>query len=316
MRGRVAFGLLVILAIGALVGWRLDVPGAKEQKPPQQQHPRRQLQMQPVAAPVPLTPWARASIASIASPSPSHAPKPAASTDTPPGLTGPGWRLAFNAGFSGSALDSELWQTCYPWGDSGAGCTNYGNTEYEWYLPGQVQTGDGALSLTASRLPTPGQAQSGAAEEYGCRSGMVTTGGSFNFEYGYVQVQARLPMATGTWPGLWLAASNLNWPPEIDIMEHWDSQPFYGVYLHTSGPTQETHVPAPDLGGWHTYAVSWEPNQLTWYLDGQEVYSTNEYVPAQSMYFVADLAVDDQPTATVGCDGTMQIRSVKIWQHS
>ena len=198
MRGRVAFGLVVILVIGALVGWRLDGPGAKEKQPPPQQQPLAPPQQQPLAAPVPLgTPWVRAS---IASPSPSHSLRPAASTDTPPGVTGPGWRLAFNAGFSGSALDSQLWQTCYPWADSGTGCTNYGNSEYEWYLPGQVQVADGALSLTASRLPTPGQTQSGAAQEYACRSGMVNTNGSFNFEYGYVQVQARVPMGTGLWP--------------------------------------------------------------------------------------------------------------------
>ena len=318
MRGRVAFGLVVILVIGALVGWRLDGPGAKEQRPsPQQQPLPASPQQQPPAAPVPLgTPWARASIASP-SPSPSHPPRPAASTDTPPGVTGPGWQLAFNAGFSGSALDSQLWQTCYPWAGSGAGCTNYGNPEYEWYLPGQVQVADGALSLTASRLPTPGQTQLGAAQEYACRSGMVTTNGSFNFEYGYVQVQARVPMGTGLWPGLWLAASDLNWPPEIDIMEHWSSYPFYGVYLHPlGGSTIESHVPVPDLGAWHTYAVSWEPNQLTWYVDGEQIFSTSEYVPHQLMYFIANVAESDQPTATEGCEGTMLIRSVKIWQHS
>ena len=40
MRGRVAFGLVVILVMGALVGWRLDGPGAKEQQPSPQQQPR------------------------------------------------------------------------------------------------------------------------------------------------------------------------------------------------------------------------------------------------------------------------------------
>jgi beta-glucanase (GH16 family) len=99
-------------------------------------------------------------------------------------------------------------------------------------------------------------------------------------------------------------------------MEHWDNQPMYGVYLHTAGPTQETHVPAPDLGAWHTYALSWEPDQLTWYLDGEQVYSTSDYVPHQLMYFVANVAESEQLTATAGCEGTMQIRSVKIWQHS
>ena len=125
-----AFGLVVILVIGALVGWRLDGPGAKEQQPSPHQ--------QPLAAPVP---WALLgsrvhTVTVTVSVTP---PSPAASTDTPPGVIGPGWQLAFDADFSGSALDSQLWQTCYPWAGSGAGCTNYGNSEYELVLPGQVQ---------------------------------------------------------------------------------------------------------------------------------------------------------------------------------
>jgi beta-glucanase (GH16 family) len=254
-----------------------------------------------------------AAASSSKSPSPSHTP---ASSGLPPALTGTGWHLAFNAGFTGSSLDTSQWDTCYPFDDSDGGCTNFGNKEYQWYLPSQVGVSDGNLNLVATREPTEGADSSGNPEQYSCRSGMVDTASSLNFEYGYVQIQARIAMGTGLWPALWLAASNLQWPPEVDIMEHWNSESTYGVYLHTSAPTISTRVSVPDLDAWHTFALSWEPNKLTWYLDNRAVFSTTQDVPQQAMYFIANVAETTPTTASAGCDGSMQVSSVKIWQHS
>ena len=128
--------------------------------------------------------------------------------------------LIFDSNFSGSTLNTSVWATCYPWAQPTSGCTNFGNTEYQWYLPSQDQVSGGILHLAAQRLPTPRQDRNGAPKEYLCRSGMVTTYPSFHFKYGYLQVVARIPFSTGLWPALWLAAMN-HWPPEIDILEHW-----------------------------------------------------------------------------------------------
>jgi hypothetical protein len=305
MRARLALGLVVTLAVAALAGWRLESLKAGEtgkKSPPHAAH----------MAAAPPSPIGSADPASI-SPSAARSRSPAA-PGLPPALSGTGWRLAFSAAFSGSSLDSALWQTCYPFAGDQAGCTNYGNKEYEWYQPSQVQVGDGALSLTASREPTAGQDQAGDPEDFACRSGMVTTAGSFNFRYGYVQVEARIAMGAGLWPALWLAASNLEWPPEIDILEHWDSYSYYGIYLHTIKQTTIGH--RVNVAGWHTFAVSWQPGRLTWYLDNRPVFTTTQYVPQQDMYFIANVAESTAPTATRGCEGSMLIRSVKIWQHS
>ncbi len=323
MRTRLAAGLVVILAFGAIAGWRLDTPAATQtaivKRPPAATHSAQAPTQMVVAAPSPIGSPVNASIKASSSstttttPSPSHSP---VSSGLPPELTGSGWHLAFNAGFTGSSLDTSQWDTCYHFDDSDGGCTNFGNQEYQWYLPSQVGVSDGTLNLVASREATEGADSSGNPEQYSCRSGMVDTAGSYNFKYGYVQIQARIAMGTGLWPALWLAASNLQWPPEIDIMEHWNSAPNYGVYLHTSAPTISTRVNVPDLGDWHTYALSWDANQLTWYLDNKPVFSTTQDVPQQAMYFIANLAETTPTTASAGCDGTMQVSSVKIWQHS
>jgi beta-glucanase (GH16 family) len=315
MRARLAFGLVVILAVGALAGWRLASPAATQTvKKPRVTVTHHSAPATHMAAKNPL-PVGGEGLASIeeSKPKPKPTPTPTHSvvqSDLPAELTGSGWQLAFDGEFGGSSLNTSQWDTCYP-DDDQSGCTNSGNdNEFEWYVPGQVSVGGGALNLTATSASTQGS----DGNTYPCRSGMVTTGQSFNFQYGYVQVEAKLPIDTGLWPALWLNPSNGDWPPEIDIMEHWTTYDYYGAYLHSAaGPIVENdHVNLADDTGWHTFSVLWQPNEIIWYLDGQEVLSTTQYVPQQAMYFIANVANSvDGP----GCNGTMQISSVKVWQQ-
>jgi beta-glucanase (GH16 family) len=226
--------------------------------------------------------------------------------------------LVFNANFSGSSLNPSIWDTCYPWfPNQSAGCQNFANKEVEWYAPSQVQVSGGALNLVAQPVATAGFSAQGAPAEYGCRSGMVTTHPGFNFEYGYVQVVADIPNGAGLWPALWLAASNLKWPPEIDMLEHWGKpRSTSGMFFHPIGAKQAlVHVPAADdvADGWHTFAVNWTPSSVTWYLDGNIMMTVMQNIPHQSMYFIANLAAwaNEGPGS---CTGALAIKSVKVWQ--
>jgi beta-glucanase (GH16 family) len=233
-------------------------------------------------------------------------------------LTAPkSYKLTFESSFTGSALDTSKWATCYPWAPTG--CTNYGNTgdpDQEWYQGSQDTVQDGALHITAQRMPTAGLAKDGSAKEYACRSGMVTSYPSLQFKYGFIQVVAKVPFSKGLWPALWLAAANKAWPPEVDILEHWASQPNGKVYFHPSdGHRVGGPVSTPGLAnGYHTFTLSWTKTRLTWYYDGAKIFTATSDVPRQDMYFIANVADDDAGPG--GCTGTMIIKSVKVWQPS
>lgn len=166
--------------------------------------------------------------------------KTAAGSETKPSaslLTVPaGWKLEFDPSFSGAQLDTSTWATCYDWATNPSmGCTNNPTAEKEWYVPSQVNVSGGTLNLVAKQEPTQGLSTSGTPKTYTCRSGMVTAKPGFNFTYGLIQVTAKLPYGPGLWPALWLAATSNQWPPELDIMEHWYSEPQAKVYDHTVG---------------------------------------------------------------------------------
>jgi beta-glucanase (GH16 family) len=232
----------------------------------------------------------------------------------------PSWVLKFSSNFSGTSVKGKVspkvWATCYP-GAKPTGCTNYGNsgTEDEWYLSSQVSVVGGVLHLTARRVATPGYNARGKPKTYECRSGMVTTYPSFNFEYGYVQFSVQVPYGKGLWPALWLAASDNKWPPEIDILEHWESQSNAGIYLHpVTGARQGGRVNLPDnlSKGWHTITLYWTKSRLTWYVDGRQMFTTTKNIPQQKMYIIMNVA--DTSTAAGACTGTMLVRSLRVWQ--
>ena len=227
------------------------------------------------------------------------------------------WSRSFYASFAGSRLDTSVWGTCYPWQSPG-GCTNFGNAnEYEWYLPSQDQVYGGALHLVPEQAPTEGLASNGAAKEYSYRSGMVTTFPSYDFQYGYVQVVARIPVGNGLWPALWLLPENEQWPPEIDIIEHYGTSPVSWQHLHPASlPAQMTFELTPNLSdGWHVFGLYWSPNQVIWFIDGQRVFESNQGIPEQPMYLIANLAVYQQAKENWNAaSDSLAIKSVTVWQ--
>jgi beta-glucanase (GH16 family) len=235
-----------------------------------------------------------------------------------PGILIPStYHLKFHSDFSGSKLDRSVWATCYPWADPAKGCTMFHHGEYEWYIRSQDHVSGGLLYLTAKRKPTVGLTSTGQPRTYACRSGMVTTFPSFKFTHGIVQIVARMPSVKGMWPALWLAPSDMTFPPEIDIVEHWvrPVRPT-GVFYH---PISGTHIGAfprtANLAlGWHTFSLIWTRFKLAWFIDGKRVLLTRKGPPRKSMYLIANLANARKPSKG-DCGGSLIIKSVKIWQR-
>jgi beta-glucanase (GH16 family) len=51
-------------------------------------------------------------------------------------------------------------------------------------------------------------------------------------------------------------------------------------------------VSTPDVSAdFHVYAVDWSPGMIVWYLDGVEKFRSDQGVPQQPMYLLANLAI-------------------------
>jgi beta-glucanase (GH16 family) len=228
---------------------------------------------------------------------------------TPPNYSlpyGPGgaWRLVFSDRFTGTALDSAHWSTCYYWD-----CTNAGNDELEWYDASQVKVHDGTVSLTAVPEQTHGK-------QY--LSGMLSSYGKFSFLYGYAQIVAKLPAGQALWPAFWTLPEAGGFPPEIDVMENVAQVDRVYVFVHYA-PNRKfsAYVNMPSFSSeFHTFGVDWEPGSISWYVDG--VLSAHFAVSVtEPEYLLADLAVagNPAPSSADRFPQSLVIRSIEVWQH-
>lgn len=135
--------------------------------------------------------------------------------------------------------------------------------------------------------------------------------------YGCFEIEAKLPHGKGQFPAFWLFTPDaVEGHPEIDIMEAYPRDEFGDAQAHPIAYLMTTHVgctsadPNCDLrfyskqhdaktwyaeqdlsAGFHTYALKWEPDQLTFYFDGSPVHTTKVNM-ADPMYILIDTKPD------------------------
>jgi len=228
------------------------------------------------------------------------------------------WNLEFDDEFNGNSLNAP-WQPVQPYSAK----ATLPPGELESYDSAGVSVSNGLLHLTASKQRTYGRAyQSGLVQAGGIMGSK--TAPKFSFTYGYMEVSAQIPAGKGFWPAIWMLPASYHniIGGEIDVLETFGgntSNPFFTV--HRRGRTQQFSMNGVDLSqGFHTYGVDWEPDHITWYIDGQAVATTTntKLIPTEAMYPIINLAVGGlggRPPASTTFPEEMDVDYVRIWQQ-
>ncbi|MGW5198200.1 lectin [Streptomyces spiralis] len=178
-------------------------------------------------------------------------------------------------GPAGAAVDPAKWQT--ETGD------NVDNHERQYYTSGDKNAaldGQGHLVITARREnPANYQCWYGTCQYTSAR---LNTSGKFAAQYGHVEARMKIPRGQGMWPAFWMLGTDIGqvgWPNsgEIDVMENVGFEPstVHGT-IHGPGYSGSAGIGAPySLPGgqafadaFHTFAVDWAPDSITWSVDG------------------------------------------------
>jgi beta-glucanase (GH16 family) len=191
-------------------------------------------------------------------------------TTTVGGTTYP---LVWSDEFDGTTLNSSNWVP-----ETGRGPNNdgWGNNEQQTYTSdsANLRVDSGNLIIQAVK--------SGNA----WTSARIKSQNKRSFQYGKIEFRAKLPTGIGPWPAAWLLGNNIssvNWPAcgEIDVLE-WrgtgSDANTVGHALHSTSrhggsplePPTRTPVSNPSTQ-FHTYAVLWESNKITFSVDGVDV---------------------------------------------
>jgi beta-glucanase (GH16 family) len=147
------------------------------------------------------------------------------------------------------------------------------NDEKQYYTSRSenVRAENGALVIEARRE---------AYQGYAYTSASVNTRRRFEFQYGRVEVRAKLPTGRGTWPAIWMLGTSIDqvgWPAcgEIDVMENVGFEPtkIYGTvhtaaYNHVAGTAKGGSVTvASPWESFHVYAMEWHPDRIDVFVD-------------------------------------------------
>ncbi len=178
-------------------------------------------------------------------------------------------------GSAGSAVDSSKWQI--ETGD------NVNNHERQYYTSGNKNAaldGQGHLVITARREnPANYQCWYGTCQYTSAR---LNTSGKFTAQYGHVEARMKIPRGQGMWPAFWMLGNDIGqvgWPNsgEIDVMENVGFEPstVHGT-IHGPGYSGSGGIGAgyslPNgqafADAFHTFAVDWAPDSITWSVDG------------------------------------------------
>ena len=229
------------------------------------------------------------------------------------------WSEEFN--YDG-AIDSDIWTH-----EIGNGDWGWGNGESQYYTSSlnNARVEDGVLKITAKREDIAG---------YEYTSARIISRDKYEFQYGKVDIRAKLPTGIGTWPALWLLGANFSevgWPEcgEIDIMEHWGHDPtVIAGSIHTPMSHGDTwtngHTTVSDYNAeFHIYSIDWNENRIQFFVDDVLYYTYNpspkndENWPFdQDAFFILNVAVggswfDIDPEFS---ESTMEVDYIRIYQ--
>lgn len=244
---------------------------------------------------------------------------------------GGAWDCVWYDNFSGKQLDRTKWR---PLTSDWTGAVK---TECRVNDPDNIRVANGSLRLTVRKEHEPFVCRSGDTtyvSQY--TAGAVTTAGLFSQAYGRFEIRARFPdgKVAGLHSAIWMWPQEMKYGPasgEIDIAEFrtgWPDRVTPTVHYYDDGTDQNKtnwrcFIDRPE--DWHSYALEWTPQTLTFVYDG-EVCLVNDWSPAAPLHkpqpfdrpfflvlnqSLAGTNVFDAATAPL--PGTMRIDWVRVW---
>ena len=182
----------------------------------------------------------------------------------------PGYNMVWSDEFSGKTLNPANW--IYEIGNNGG----WGNGELEYYT-----NSTNNIFLSSGCLVIEARNEVYAASNY--TSARIKTDGLQSFQYGRIDIRAKLPVGSGIWPALWMLGSNYStsgWPlcGENDIMELKGgtnpSQIFGSLHWKNNDNTEGTMTnmsssisPSDFSQQFHVFSLIWKQNYVQFLVD-------------------------------------------------
>ncbi len=233
-------------------------------------------------------------------------------------------QLVWSDEFEGETLKTDFWS--YDLGDGcDQGICGWGNQELQVYTEENALIGDGKLTIRADESATGTY-----------NSARIITKGKYEFQFGRIDIRAKLPKGQGIWPALWLLGVNIDevgWPRcgEIDLMELVGHEPatVHGtVHYDLNGHNftgRSFSLSGSDFSEeFHVFSLVWDKGILRWFVDYRPYYTITDadlggsYPFDRPFYFLFNVAIGGQwpgnPDASTSFPQEMVVDYIRVFQ--
>jgi len=244
-----------------------------------------------------------------------------------------GYSLVWADEFDGSAVDESSWTF-----ELGDGCERnlcgWGNNELQYYTDRSenVRVSNGNLIL---------EAREEQIENYNYSSTRMVTKNKQDFQFGRIDVRAKLPKGQGIWPAIWMLSTENKfgiWPAsgEIDIMELIGNRPkevfstvHYGLdsWRFTSLP-KFTLEEGDFSDEFHTFTLLWRDDCIRFLVDG--IFLEGAITPSTTLpttypfnekfHLILNIAVGGNlpgsPDATTVFPQRMEVDYIRVYEEN
>jgi len=181
------------------------------------------------------------------------------------------WQIIWEDNFDGAELDTAKWTRIPP---NSADWGRHMTSDQQCY-----RISEGLLFLIGIVNPDT------LTDSRPFLTGGVYTKGKFAFQYGKIEIRAKLESAQGAWPAIWMLAEKKKYGSyprngEIDIMEHINFEDIIYQTTHSYYTLELKQKENPPNGGtakvdidqFNTYGLEWYPDRLVFILNGEETF--------------------------------------------
>ena len=228
----------------------------------------------------------------------------------------PKGKLLWEENFDGQSLNEKAWN--FELGDGCPHICGWGNNERQSYTKDNHVVKGGNLNITARK----------DGDKY--TSTRITTAGKKEFQYGYIEARAKVPVGHGIWPAFWMLGDNIDtagWPlcGEVDILESVGNNPNVNhSSLHSPGrsgntPDTATTTVPNSATEFHVYAADWSAESIKFYVDDKlfYTYANSASTPFNQKFFlILNLAMGGNFGGTVDpnfTNATFEVDYVRVY---
>lgn len=181
------------------------------------------------------------------------------------------WKLVWSDEFNNETLDTSKWSKVPP-----------GSSDWDRH----ASDNPGCFAFSDGKLLLKGMVNTDTSDDKRpFLTGGIYSKGKFAFQYGKIEIHAKLGCAQGAWPAMWMLSEKDKYGPyprngEIDIMEHLNydtivyqtTHSYYTLELKQDKNPPHYGTAALDINAFNTFGLEWNTDELIFSVNGKQTF--------------------------------------------